>query len=191
MILGGSLRTWQAYIVVGFGAKFFNSVYPDDQALFSILNAASVLVGGVFSNVLAGYLADKYEPVNLRTKSYISCVSSFLSVPCLLGAFLVNNSFSTSMFALFMQFALAEGWSSPAISMMQRSVCPSVSGAAVAIYLFFVTTMGAVAGVVTGNLATMYDANQYPVRLGYICAVCCSIASFLAAIAFYIAGIFH
>ena len=102
-----------------FATKYFDQVYTDNENDFAIYNALSVLFGGFSSNMIAGIFSDRYEKKNLKTKPYIAAFMSLMAIPTTLVCFLVSNSFPISMFALFLEYLLAEGWNSPAISMIQ------------------------------------------------------------------------
>ena len=42
-------------------ATFFTKNYPDDQSLYSVLNAGVVSVGGFISAMAGGLISDRYE----------------------------------------------------------------------------------------------------------------------------------
>lgn len=113
---------------------------------------------------------------------------SLLAIPTTVLCFAVNNSFPVSMTFLFLEYLLAEGWNSPAISMIQQVVDPSVKGVAISIYLFSVTIAGTIASVVVGAVSTAMHTKDNPALLGYICAVSCAVPSFFAILCFYVSG---
>lgn len=86
---------------------------------FSYLNALALLVGGLISNMLCGFISDKYDEKNYMTKTYVQVIGTFLGIPTSLGVFLVTNNFYLCMSSLFLKYMLSEGWISPAISMIQ------------------------------------------------------------------------
>lgn len=147
-----------------------------------------MLFGGFTSNMVAGIISDKYEKKYIRTKPYICCLMSFMAIPTTIICFSVNNSFPVSMTFLFLEYLLAEGWNSPAISMIQQVVDPSVKGVAISIYLFSVTIAGTVASVTVGAVSTAMHTKSNPALLGYICAVSCAVPSFFAILCFYVSG---
>jgi sugar phosphate permease len=75
-------------------------------------------VGGVISNVLCGYISDKYDERNYMIKTYVQMAASFLGIPTSMGVFLVTGNFYVSMTSLFLKYMLSEGWISPSISMI-------------------------------------------------------------------------
>jgi len=109
-------RFWQGYTISYYAIKYF-SVYKE-PALYGIFNALSVLIGGFCSNMFAGYISDKYENANYRTKSWVAVGMSALAVPISLLLFLVNGSFKVSMTFLFLDYLLCEGWISPIYAMI-------------------------------------------------------------------------
>jgi dipeptide/tripeptide permease len=104
--------------------------------------------------MIAGIISDKYEKQNMRIKPQVCCVMSLLAIPTSMTCFLVHDNFTISMTFLFLEYLLAEGWNSPAISMIQQVVDPSVKGVAISIYLFSVTIAGTIASVVVGAVST-------------------------------------
>lgn len=83
------------------------------------MNALCVLIGGFSSNMFAGFVSDKYEKVNYRTKSWVAVGMSAACVPVSLLLFLVNDSFTFSISMLFLDYLLCEGWISPIYAMIQ------------------------------------------------------------------------
>ena len=77
-----------------------------------------MLIGGFGSNLIAGIISDKYDEVNYKTKSWVCTVMSLLAVPVCALCFLIESAFALSMVMLFLEYLLAEGWISPAISMI-------------------------------------------------------------------------
>ena len=78
--------------------------------MFGIVNGWAIIIGGSFSNMLAGRIADKYEPVSYKTKPMLCIVMSLLCVPCLIGAFLTSFNFWFCMFWLALENFLCEGY---------------------------------------------------------------------------------
>ncbi len=81
-IIAGCLRFWAGNAVGYYTGKYFN-IYPDKvvrfcavkflfkQSEFSYLNALALLVGGLISNMLCGYISDRYDEKNYMTKTYV------------------------------------------------------------------------------------------------------------------------
>ena len=59
--IGWSFRFFGSYPLSFFMPKYFDIMYEDYQVEFSILNAVIVSFLGLFANIMAGVIADKYE----------------------------------------------------------------------------------------------------------------------------------
>jgi len=184
------MRFWQGYTISYFAVKYF-AIYKK-QDLYSIMNAVSVLFGGFSSNLIAGYISDKYEPVNYKTKGYVAMVMSILGVPVCAACFLVHNNFWFSMTFLFLEYLLCEGWMSPSVSMIQQVVDVRYKGVAIGVFLFATTLAGTLAATVIGEVvtATKDDPNDPddPATIGVIMAISTGVPCIFATIFFYIAA---
>lgn len=138
--------------------------------------------------MVAGIISDKYEKENLKTKPYICVVMSILAIPTSALCFSISNSFPTSMTFLFLEYLLAEGWNSPAISMVQQVVDPAVKGVAISLYLFAVTIVGTIGSVVVGSVSKALHTETNGPLLGYICAISCCVPCIFAIFCFYMAS---
>jgi sugar phosphate permease len=69
VMLGNCCRYWEAYTVTNFSLQYFNLFGKPN--LYAGLNALALLIGGVGGNFATGYICDKYELVNFRTKSIV------------------------------------------------------------------------------------------------------------------------
>ena len=59
--IAGSFRFFGGYAIGYYMATFFTKNYPDDQSLYSVLNAGVVSVGGFISAMAGGLISDRYE----------------------------------------------------------------------------------------------------------------------------------
>jgi hypothetical protein len=82
----------------------------------------------------AGYISDKYENVNYRTKSWVAVSMSCAAVPICLLLFLSNGSFGFSITLLFFDYLLCEGWSSPIYAMIQTVIDVKYKAVSVGVY---------------------------------------------------------
>lgn len=55
---------------------------------YSLINSITLTFGGFGGNLFAGYLADKYDKVNLRAKAYVAAAGNIIGVPLCLMLFL-------------------------------------------------------------------------------------------------------
>lgn len=114
------LRFWQGYTISYYAIKFF-AIYLE-PTLYGILNALCVLIGGFTSNMVAGIISDKYENTNYRTKSWVAVIMALNAVPICLLLFLIPGSFAFSIFMLFLDYLMCEGWISPVYAMIQTVI---------------------------------------------------------------------
>ena len=121
------------------------------------------------SNVMGGYIADRYDYKSLRLKSWICMWGSILaSVPLIFcysnifGPF--NFWFSCAMLAF--KFLFNETWISPAITMMQNTCKPENQGTIVSGHLFYTTLAGTLAVFIFGQILNFLGAAQNPVIIG-------------------------
>jgi MFS family permease len=116
VMIGGFFRFWQMTVISFYCVSYFN--YYNNQALFGILNGAVILCGGLTSSLVVGKLSDKYEKVNLRTKSYFAAGLSAMGVPLFAVLFMFHFNFYFSLTILFFENLLCEGWMAPCIAMI-------------------------------------------------------------------------
>jgi MFS family permease len=188
ILMGGMCRFWQGYTISYFCIKYF-AIYKK-PAEYGIANALCVLIGGFISNMFAGYISDKYEKVNYRTKSWVAVGMSAIGVPVSLALFLVNASFGFSITMLFLDYLLCEGWISPSYAMIQAVIDVKYKGVAIGVFSFGTTISGTLAAVILGLVITAEDAEEQQ-GLGEILAISTAIPCFLASLCFYRAGTFY
>ena len=188
ILIGGCCRFWQGYTLSYFSIKYFNGTF-DDPKLFGTINAIAVLVGGFTSNIVGGYISDKYDNVNYRTKSYVGMWMSLLGAPVSAVCFLTSFSFWFSMTMLFLVYIVCEGWMAPNMSMIQTMIETKYKAVSIGVFLFFTTISGTICTVTLGALIDTYAEHDMK-TLGYILAASASIPCLVAAFCFYMAG-FH
>ena len=193
ILLGGLCRFWQGFTISYYCIQYF--AFYDDLNLYGVLNALSVLIGGFLSNMFAGYVSDKYEQRNYRTKSYIATAMSGIGVPVSLMLFCINSSFGFSITMLFFDYLLCEGWISPIYAMIQTVIDVKYKGVALGVFQFGTTLSGTVAVSVLGLVITeekVSDENKNGQKeLGLTLAASTAIPCLLASVCFYKAGIYY
>jgi len=152
------LRFWQGYTISYYCIKFF-AIYLRPQK-YGILNALCVLIGGFLSNMAAGYISDTYESVNPRTKSWVAVIMALLAVPITLLLFLVPGSFWFSIFMLFLDYLLCEGWISPVYAMIQTVIDVQHKGVSIGLFMFGTTISGTIALFTLGSVITYENIDE-------------------------------
>lgn len=134
IMLGGSLRFWQSTVISFYCIKYF--AYFDQSELFGILNAVAILFGGLTSSLVAGYISDKYEDKNDRTKSYVCTALSLIGVPMFALIFLIHKNFYFCIGMLFLENLLCEGWMAPSIAIIQTVIDVKYKAVSVGVFFF-------------------------------------------------------
>lgn len=127
-MIAGSFRFFAGYAIAYYMPSFFGAVYKDNQNLYSTLNAFVISVGGFISSYGGGIICDKYEEKSFMTKAYVSMIGTFLGCPAIAVCTLVQTSFGVSMGFLFIEYLVAESWTSPAITMLLNTISPENKG---------------------------------------------------------------
>ena len=188
VVLGAMCRFWQGYTISYYAYSYFTEFHHDDQ--FSILNAMSVLVGGFGSNLIAGQISDRFEAKNNRIKPYLMVLMSGCGVITASLCFLFQFSFYFSMTMLFLLYLLAEGWMSPAVSMIQVSIDVRYKGVAMGVFLFATSLTGTAATLVVGVMDTKYHVKEQ-IGKGKVIWLNTALPCVLAMVFFYISGIYY
>lgn len=84
--------------------------------------------------MFAGYVSDKYESVNYRTKSWVAVIMALAAVPVCCLLFLIPGSFGFSVFMLFLDYLLCEGWISPVYAMIQTVIDVQYKGVSIGVF---------------------------------------------------------
>jgi hypothetical protein len=72
-----------------------------------------LLFGSVPSELIGGYLCDKYEPTYPYIKGFLSAAGAFLGAICIVFTFLIKSSFRLQMIAYYFEYLFAEVFFGP------------------------------------------------------------------------------
>ena len=114
--MGGVCRFWQNQTLSYFLIEYFNHYVRRDE--YGVWSALCILFGGIPGYLLVGYLGDKFEVRNYRTKSHLAVGMSLLAILILLCMFLVQDSFAFNMVCFFFYEFLCDGWQAPILAMI-------------------------------------------------------------------------
>mmetsp|Transcript_10988 Transcript_10988/g.7658 ORF Transcript_10988/g.7658 Transcript_10988/m.7658 type:complete len:139 (-) Transcript_10988:524-940(-) len=103
--------------------------------LYGVIYGMAFVFGGIFCNIFGSYLADRFEPVNYKTKPLLGIGMSLIAIPCFIGAFLTQFSFYFCIACIVIELTLAEAWNPITIAMAQASVHTKLKGLLVSLYL--------------------------------------------------------
>lgn len=96
--------------------KYMN--FYHETTVYALINCVTLTIGGFGGNLLSGYIADKYEAVNYRSKAFVATGACLINIPICLLLFLTQFSFYFAMFLLFMKYIFADGWLAPCLAMI-------------------------------------------------------------------------
>jgi sugar phosphate permease len=94
LLLCAALFRFAGGYSLGFWAKqYFSGVYPDYNDEYTTLYFLILIFGGIPSELLGGYICDKYEPKYPSIKGFISAAGAFLGSICIIFCFLIPSNF--------------------------------------------------------------------------------------------------
>lgn len=132
---------------------FFSKIYPNYSTQYSIISAISLLLFGMSSVLLGGYVGQKYEKKYTRTNAFICLFGVLAAIPLITAGTLIQGNFWLSMLAFSLTIFVSGSYFSPAITLMQNSVSKSNSGNVVSVYTFVTTIAQTVAPIIFGFAA--------------------------------------
>lgn len=150
--MGSALRFFGGYSLAFYLPIYFQHVYVNYDKQFSVLNAVMASILAFLSALSGGILSDMYHSKTFMAKSYICILSSVLAAPPMFLCCIINEKFYISVIMLGLNYLFAESWCSPAITMLQDSVDPSLIGFCISAFMFFNTMSGMVATFSLGLL---------------------------------------
>lgn len=71
------------------------------------------MFGGIPSEMIGGYIADKYEPKIPGIKGYLSAAGAFLGAICIVFTFMIKLGFWWQMFFYYFEYLFAEVFFGP------------------------------------------------------------------------------
>jgi len=108
---------------LGFWAKaYFSGVYPEHDHDFTIAYFLILLFGSVPSELIGGYICDKYEPQYPSVKGNVSAAGAFLGSICIIFTFLVRTSFWTQMAVYYFEYLFAEVFFGPSYAQINKII---------------------------------------------------------------------
>lgn len=146
------------------------------------------MVGGIFSNIAAGLICDKYEPVYFKTKPYFAAITSLIAVPLFAVAYLCSGSFALSMSFQLLEYLICEGYMPPTVAMLLTCVGVENKGIAIGALTFTYTMAGTVATFVNGAMIKAFNGENNPANVGVVIAINTCVSCFFAAVFYWKAG---
>ncbi len=183
VISASCLRFFGGFAIGAYAPQFYKRKFPDDNDLYSILNAFVVSFGGALSAFTGGKLADYFGAKSFSNRLRIPAFGALLGYPPLLLA-LYSDSFGLSILGLLISYIFAECWFGPVLSVLQRRVPAQVRGLTIASYLLFGSILGNLSPIIIGSQddgGTVHSVQKWLVIMVGISYISCSIFFLLAA----------
>jgi len=158
LFLAAALRFWGGFSIGVYLPQYYKARFPDDNKLYSILNAAVVSVGGALSAYFGGYIADKWSAKDQRARAWLPALGALLGLIPFIGVVYFEN-FYASIACLFVEYIFAECWFGPALSIIQNRIQPEYRGTAISLFLFFANMIGNAAPIVISQ----FYSNKSPI----------------------------
>ena len=141
------------------------------------------------STMAGGIISDKFRTHDARTKSYIGVFAGLVSAPFLAIAYILQYDFYLTLAMIGIFQLLSEGWSSPTFAMLLDTTDPNTQGFSVNVFFLFCCTAAMISTLCMQIADTLFEAQAYPERLGYILAAFVLPSLIGSAFAFFMAGI--
>ena len=126
------------------------------------MNAVVVVVGGLTSSYMGGWITDKYESKYPRIKGYISGLGALVSTIFIVITYTLQINFYVSMGSLFFAYLTAEMWYGPAHAAVNRIFPSEFQGIAIAIFTLLGSLAGATATYFLAFLGDKYQVKKDP-----------------------------
>lgn len=99
---------------LGYWAKnYFSGVYPDYENEFATAYFFILVLGGIPSELIGGYIGDKYEPTIPGIKGYLSAAGAFFASFFIVFTFILQTSFWWKMAFYYLEYLFAEVFFGP------------------------------------------------------------------------------
>lgn len=143
LYLASAFRFTAGLSIVIWKAPFIFSKFPESGEVFASTNAAIVVVGGLVSTFLGGYISDilanRGQQAHLSdnnevkklgiSRSWVPAIGSLLAAPLWAG-FLLAPDPQTALLCLFGEYLAAECWFGPTLATLFNIVAKERRGAA-------------------------------------------------------------
>ena len=159
-LIGSALRFFGGYSLAFYLPIYFQHIYTSYDKQFGVLNAVMASILAFLSALSGGILSDMYHSKTYMAKSYICILSSVLAAPPMALCCIIQDKFYLSISMLGLNYLFAEAWGSPAITMLQDSVDPSMIGFCISAFMFFNTMAGMFATFALGEIQQWMDAEN-------------------------------
>jgi len=116
LLLAAFFRFMGGYSLGYWAKTFFSGVYPDQGNEFSIAYFLILIFGGVPSELIGGYICDKYERTYPKVKGHLSALGAALGSIFIVLTFMVKTSFWMSIVFYYFAYLTAEVFFGPSFA---------------------------------------------------------------------------
>ena len=157
LFLATFFRFCSGLMIGVWSAPYFRMVFADQQAEYAVAQAAITAGGGILSGLLGGYMADQIASgADVGRKLWVPVVGSLLAAPAWYLSVHSEESFSTAISWLAVEYFVAECWFGPTVSVLQSTVGPKIGGTAQGMF----TMTGAIGNLAPSVLGFFYASSQ-------------------------------
>ena len=168
---------------------FFLKKFSEYTPQYSLIHAFSGMVCAPLSQLISGYLSDKYR-MNPRAKLTIMLVGNVIGLPLMISAFLAGN-FWLAMSLICLEQLIGEMWWTPSLTMMQENVGSRNFGTIFSASTFFTGLTESLALGTTSFLLTRAGGFD---NTGALTLIICSFATLAyvgSSITYLLAGFYQ
>ena len=101
------------YSLAFWGRKYFATVYPEHADQFSIAYFLILIFGSTPSELIGGYLTDKYELRYPMIKGHLSAAGAAIGSIFIVFSILIKSNFWLQIIAYYFEFLFAEVFFGP------------------------------------------------------------------------------
>lgn len=113
LLLAAFFRFMGGYALGVWGKNYFSIAYPDNENDYAIAYFLILIFGSVPSELIGGYIADKYEPTFPRIKGYLSAGGAAIGSIFIVFTFIVEMGFWPQIIAYYFEYLFAEVFFGP------------------------------------------------------------------------------
>lgn len=127
-----------------------------------MLNAIILTVFGFTSNLAAGLIGDKFEKKFPMTKGWITCLSTFLSIPFIVLCCLPHGNFYISIASIAAYILISGGYHATAVTMIENTVSSEETGKMVSAWQLYTNLCQTISPAIFSFIAAGLNAKANP-----------------------------
>jgi len=109
---------------LGYWAKnYFSGVYPDYENEYAVAYFLILVFGGMPSELIGGYIGDKYEPTIPGIKGYLSAAGAFMGAIFIVFTFILEAGFWWKIVFYYFEYLFAEVFFGPSYAQINKLIC--------------------------------------------------------------------